>query len=179
MARRCSSPACTCRGESECSFPVLGDDHPTMYVILWRFRPLVGQEREFENAYGPSGIGHRCLAGATATSARNCSGTPTTHESISPWTAGSPGPPTKRSWAISATSIGNSTTAWKGLQRKRPSSAPSKRYQPEACHPSASAMTPATMAAAAMRRRVESPSESNRAPMAAPMRMEISRAGAT
>jgi heme-degrading monooxygenase HmoA len=26
-----------------------------MYVILWRFRPLVGQEREFENAYGSSG----------------------------------------------------------------------------------------------------------------------------
>jgi heme-degrading monooxygenase HmoA len=27
----------------------------TMYVILWRFRPLVGQESEFERAYGPSG----------------------------------------------------------------------------------------------------------------------------
>jgi heme-degrading monooxygenase HmoA len=27
----------------------------TMYVILWRFRPLEGQESEFERAYGPSG----------------------------------------------------------------------------------------------------------------------------
>ena len=27
----------------------------TMYVILWRFRPAVGQEGEFERAYGPSG----------------------------------------------------------------------------------------------------------------------------
>ena len=27
----------------------------TMYVILWRFRPLVGREGEFERAYGPSG----------------------------------------------------------------------------------------------------------------------------
>ena len=49
----------------------------------------------------------------------------------------------------------------------------------EVPHPSASAMIPTTMAAAATRRRVEFPSESNRAPMAAPTRMEISRAGAT
>jgi heme-degrading monooxygenase HmoA len=27
----------------------------TMYVVLWRFRPLMGREREFERAYGPSG----------------------------------------------------------------------------------------------------------------------------
>ena len=27
----------------------------TVYVVLWRFRPLVGQESEFERAYGPSG----------------------------------------------------------------------------------------------------------------------------
>jgi heme-degrading monooxygenase HmoA len=27
----------------------------TMYVVLWRFRPLVGRESEFERAYGPSG----------------------------------------------------------------------------------------------------------------------------
>jgi heme-degrading monooxygenase HmoA len=27
----------------------------TMYVILWRFRPLEGQESEFERAYSPSG----------------------------------------------------------------------------------------------------------------------------
>ena len=26
-----------------------------MYVLLWRFRPLVGRESEFERAYGPSG----------------------------------------------------------------------------------------------------------------------------
>ena len=26
-----------------------------MYVILWRFRPLLGRESEFEDAYGPSG----------------------------------------------------------------------------------------------------------------------------
>jgi heme-degrading monooxygenase HmoA len=26
-----------------------------MYVILWRFRPVAGQEGEFERAYGPSG----------------------------------------------------------------------------------------------------------------------------
>ena len=26
-----------------------------MYAILWRFRPLVGLESEFEGAYGPSG----------------------------------------------------------------------------------------------------------------------------
>jgi heme-degrading monooxygenase HmoA len=27
----------------------------TMYVVIWRFRPLVGRESEFERAYGPSG----------------------------------------------------------------------------------------------------------------------------
>ena len=27
----------------------------SMYVILWRFRPAVGREGEFERAYGPSG----------------------------------------------------------------------------------------------------------------------------
>jgi heme-degrading monooxygenase HmoA len=27
----------------------------TKYVLLWRFRPLMGREREFERAYGPSG----------------------------------------------------------------------------------------------------------------------------
>jgi heme-degrading monooxygenase HmoA len=27
----------------------------SMYVILWRFRTVVGQESEFERAYGPSG----------------------------------------------------------------------------------------------------------------------------
>lgn len=27
-----------------------------MYVVLWRFRSLVGQESEFEQAYGPSGV---------------------------------------------------------------------------------------------------------------------------
>jgi heme-degrading monooxygenase HmoA len=26
-----------------------------MYVILWRFRPLMGRESELERAYGPSG----------------------------------------------------------------------------------------------------------------------------
>ena len=26
-----------------------------MYAILWRFRPLLGRESEFENAYGPTG----------------------------------------------------------------------------------------------------------------------------
>jgi heme-degrading monooxygenase HmoA len=32
-----------------------GDDHMTMFVIVWRFRPLEGRESEFERAYGPSG----------------------------------------------------------------------------------------------------------------------------
>jgi heme-degrading monooxygenase HmoA len=27
----------------------------TVYVVLWQFRPLVGQESEFKRAYGPSG----------------------------------------------------------------------------------------------------------------------------
>src|SRR5215210_7454858 len=27
----------------------------SVYVVLWRFRPVVGQESEFERAYGPSG----------------------------------------------------------------------------------------------------------------------------
>ena len=27
----------------------------TMYVIVWRLRPLEGRESEFERAYGPSG----------------------------------------------------------------------------------------------------------------------------
>jgi heme-degrading monooxygenase HmoA len=27
----------------------------TMYVVLWRFRPIVGRESEFERAYSPSG----------------------------------------------------------------------------------------------------------------------------
>jgi heme-degrading monooxygenase HmoA len=27
----------------------------SMYVVLWRFRPLMGRESEFERAYGPSG----------------------------------------------------------------------------------------------------------------------------
>src|SRR3712207_1258690 len=35
--------------------PVAGEDHVSMYVILWRLRPVVGQESEFERAYGPSG----------------------------------------------------------------------------------------------------------------------------
>src|SRR5215213_8155347 len=35
--------------------PVAGEDHVSMYVILWRFRPVVGQKSEFERAYGPSG----------------------------------------------------------------------------------------------------------------------------
>jgi len=35
--------------------PVAGEDHVSMYVILWLFRPVVGQESEFERAYGPSG----------------------------------------------------------------------------------------------------------------------------
>jgi heme-degrading monooxygenase HmoA len=26
-----------------------------MYVVLWRFRPSMGRESEFERAYGPSG----------------------------------------------------------------------------------------------------------------------------
>jgi heme-degrading monooxygenase HmoA len=26
-----------------------------MYVLLWRFRPLVGRQSDFERAYGPSG----------------------------------------------------------------------------------------------------------------------------
>jgi heme-degrading monooxygenase HmoA len=28
----------------------------TMYVVLWRFRPVSGREGEFEQAYGPSGV---------------------------------------------------------------------------------------------------------------------------
>ena len=35
--------------------PVAGGDHVSMYVVLWRFRPAVGREGEFERAYGPSG----------------------------------------------------------------------------------------------------------------------------
>jgi heme-degrading monooxygenase HmoA len=35
--------------------PVAEEDYVPMYVILWRFRPMVGQESEFERAYGPSG----------------------------------------------------------------------------------------------------------------------------
>jgi heme-degrading monooxygenase HmoA len=35
--------------------PVAGEDHVNMYVILWRFRPVVGRESEFERAYGPCG----------------------------------------------------------------------------------------------------------------------------
>ena len=35
--------------------PVAGEDHVSMYVILWRFRPVVGQESGFERAYGPLG----------------------------------------------------------------------------------------------------------------------------
>jgi heme-degrading monooxygenase HmoA len=27
----------------------------TMYVVLWRFTPVVGREGEFERVYGPSG----------------------------------------------------------------------------------------------------------------------------
>jgi heme-degrading monooxygenase HmoA len=34
----------------------------SMYVILWRFRPAVGQEGEFERAYGPSGEWARLFA---------------------------------------------------------------------------------------------------------------------
>ena len=38
--------------------PLVGDDHMTMYVILWRLRPLEGRESEFERAYGPlRGVG--------------------------------------------------------------------------------------------------------------------------
>jgi heme-degrading monooxygenase HmoA len=35
--------------------PVTEEDHVSMYVVLWRFRPVVGREGEFERAYGPSG----------------------------------------------------------------------------------------------------------------------------
>jgi hypothetical protein len=40
-------------------------------------------------------------------------------------------------------------------------------------------MTPKTIAPAALKRRAASPSESKRAPIAVPIRMLISRAGAT
>ena len=33
-----------------------------MYVVLWRFRPVVGREGEFERAYGPSGVWTRLFA---------------------------------------------------------------------------------------------------------------------
>jgi heme-degrading monooxygenase HmoA len=33
----------------------LQSEEMTVYVVLWRFRPLVGRESEFEHAYGPSG----------------------------------------------------------------------------------------------------------------------------
>jgi heme-degrading monooxygenase HmoA len=42
-------------GSSRLDAPVGGDDHMTMYVILWRFRPVEDRESEFERAYGPSG----------------------------------------------------------------------------------------------------------------------------
>jgi heme-degrading monooxygenase HmoA len=32
-----------------------GGDHLSVYVVLWRFRPLAGRESEFERAYGPAG----------------------------------------------------------------------------------------------------------------------------
>ena len=35
--------------------PVAREDHVSIYVVLWRFRPAVGREGEFERAYGPSG----------------------------------------------------------------------------------------------------------------------------
>jgi heme-degrading monooxygenase HmoA len=34
----------------------------SMYIILWRFRPAVGREGEFERAYGPSGEWARLFA---------------------------------------------------------------------------------------------------------------------
>jgi len=34
----------------------------SMYVVLWRFRPAVGREGEFEHAYGPSGEWARLFA---------------------------------------------------------------------------------------------------------------------
>jgi heme-degrading monooxygenase HmoA len=42
------------RGRSS-RLDALGLGKVTVYVVFWRFRPLVGQESEFERAYGPSG----------------------------------------------------------------------------------------------------------------------------
>ena len=32
-----------------------GGNRLSVYVVIWRFRPLAGRESEFERAYGPSG----------------------------------------------------------------------------------------------------------------------------
>ena len=60
--------------------PVAGEDHASMYVIIWRFRPAVGREGEFERAYGPSGEWARLFGREEATSAPSyCSGSPRTN----------------------------------------------------------------------------------------------------
>src|SRR5215203_2520802 len=74
----------------------------------------------------PPGSGHYCSAVTTVTSARNCSGAPTTPESTSPWTAGSPELSTKHSESALAASIGGSTNCWKISPKRRLLSAPSR-----------------------------------------------------
>jgi hypothetical protein len=54
-----------------------------------------------------------------------------------------------------------------------------ERFEPVGIYPNASATTPRTIAPAAAKRRCTSPSASKRVPIAVPMRMLISRAGAT
>ena len=107
--------------------PVAEEDYVTMYVILWRFRPMVGQESEFERAYGPLGSGHSCSAVTTTTSAPNFSGAPTTNrESTSPWTAGPLVLLTKPSEPAGLGSIGDSTVGWKSLLNWRVFRVPSR-----------------------------------------------------
>jgi len=101
----------------------------SMYVILWLFRPVVGQESEFERAYGPSGNGHSCSAVPPAISAPSyCSGAPTTHRgSTSPWIAGPLALLTKPFKPAGERSIGNSTIGRKSLPKKRLFWVPSRR----------------------------------------------------
>ena len=100
----------------------------TMYVILWQFRPVEVGRASSSVPTAPLGSGRCCSAVTTATSALNCSGTPRTPKSTSPWTAGSLAPHTKRSAPASAASISVSTACSKNSPKRRLHSAPSRCF---------------------------------------------------
>jgi hypothetical protein len=110
--------------------PFAGEDHVSMYVILWRFRPAVGREGEFERAYGPSGEWARLFAlddGYLGTELLLRRSDDEWREYLTLETAGPLVLLTKPSEPAGAGSMVDSTVGWKGLPKRRPLWVLSKR----------------------------------------------------